>query len=208
MSERPNILLIIADDHRFNAVRAFGDPIVRTPVLDRLAGDGAAFRKAHMMGGTLAAVCVPSRACLLTGANVFRASCSREVNDDENVRILDPDLALLPEVFRQAGYRTFATGKWHNDKQSFARVFCSGGPIFFGGMSDHLKVPVHDFDPEGIYPDEGIYTGEKFSTELFTDAAVGFVEEYNEHEPFFHYLAFTSPHEPRMAPDEYADMYD
>ena len=208
MSARPNILFIIADDHRFNAIRAFGDPTVQTPVLDRLAGGGAAFRKAHMMGGPLAAVCVPSRACLLTGANVFRASCSREVNDDENVKILDPDLALLPEVFRQAGYHTFATGKWHNDKQSFARGFCSGGPIFFGGMSDHLRVPVHDFDPEGIYPDESIHTGEKFSTELFTDTAVEFLQGYEEDDPFFLYLAFTSPHDPRMAPKEYADMYD
>ena len=76
---------MIAHDHRFNAIRAFGDPTVKTPVLDRLADGGAAFRKAHTMGGPPGGGCVPSRACLHTGANVFRASCSREVNDDENV---------------------------------------------------------------------------------------------------------------------------
>jgi arylsulfatase A-like enzyme len=68
-------------------------------------------------------------------------------------------------------------------------------------------VPVFDFDPTGKYPSDARYIGEKFSTELFTDSAVQFIENYDETDPFFLYLSFTSPHDPRTPPGEYATMY-
>ena len=75
-------------------------------------------------------------------------------------------------------------------------------------MSDHLQVPVHDFDPEGLYTKEKKYIGEKFSSELFTDAAVKFIHEYKDDNPFFMYISYTAPHDPRMAPKKFKDMYD
>jgi arylsulfatase A-like enzyme len=108
---------------------------------------------------------------------------------------------------REAGYHTFATGKWHNDKETFTNSFADGAKIFFGGMSSHLNVPVFDYDPDGTYPNDAKYSGEKFSTELFTDAAVQFLQDYDADNPFFLYLAFTSPHDPRTPPAEYAAMY-
>ena len=198
MKQQPNILFMIADDHRFNAIHALGDETVKTPVLDSLIENGVAFRRTHIMGSLVGAVCVPSRSALLTGTNLFRSGMN-EINRD---------LAVWPHVMQEAGYTTFATGKWHNDKQTFANSFSDGAKIFFGGMSDHLKVPVTDFDPTGRYPNEAKYVGEKFSTELFSDAAINFLQEYREDNPFFLYLAFTSPHDPRMAPQEYAAMYD
>jgi arylsulfatase A-like enzyme len=71
-----------------------------------------------------------------------------------------------------------------------------------------LKVPVHDFDPTGKYPREGRYTGEKFSSELFSDGAIAFLREYKGDKPFFVYVSYTAPHDPRMAPEKYAEMYD
>ncbi|MGH2561548.1 MAG: sulfatase-like hydrolase/transferase [Thermomicrobiales bacterium] len=208
MTERPNILVMIADDHRYSAIGANGDPVVQTPVLDGLAAGGTSFDQAHIQGGLTGAICVPSRACLLTGANVFRAAASREIGDQHGLRTLNPALATLPAVFRQAGYHTHAIGKWHNDTTSFANGFQDGARLFFGGMSDHDRVPLHAFDPTGSYPPDACTPGDGFSTDLFRDAAIDFLNGYQEHDPFFLYLAFTAPHDPRTPPPDYAARYD
>ncbi|MEM7535991.1 MAG: sulfatase-like hydrolase/transferase [Chloroflexota bacterium] len=208
---QPNILFIISDDHRHDATRAYGDPIVQTPNLDKLAASGTSFRHNHIMGGLSGAVCVPTRACIQTGASVFRACGHNDLRDGKGYNTINPDLALMPETFRQAGYHTFGTGKWHNDRASFARNFADGGKIFFGGMSDHDKVPTNDFDPTGEYSRDEIYMGEDLSTEMFAGAAINFLNNHasgeNGEQPFFLYCSFTAPHDPRTSPPEYADMY-
>ena len=85
--------------------------------------------------------------------------------------------------------------------------FTDGGKIFFGGMSNHLQVPVFDFDSTGGYPPENRYTGEKFSSELFADEAIRFLRQQHSGQPFFMYVSFTAPHDPRMAPKAFADLY-
>ena len=197
MSTQPNILFMIADDHRWDAVAGMGDPTVKTPILDSLMARGTTFHQTHIMGSLSGAVCVPSRAAVLTSANLFRSG-GKQINRD---------LAVWPQVMREAGYHTFGAGKWHNDRQTYINSFADGGKIFFGGMGNQYKVPVFDYDPTGAYPKEAKYIGDKFSTELFTDAAVQFLENYEKPNPFFLYLSFTSPHDPRTPPDEYATMY-
>lgn len=200
MPSQPNILFMIADDHRFDAIGAMGDATVQTPVLDSLMARGTTFRQTHIMGSLVGAVCVPSRAAVLTSASLFRSGM-QEINRE---------LAVWPQVMREAGYHTFATGKWHNDKQTFTNSFAEGAKIFFGGMSSHFEVPVFDYDASGAYPNTAKYIGEKFSTEMFTDEAVQFLQDYDASAasaPFFLYLAFTSPHDPRTPPGEYASMY-
>jgi len=200
MPHKPNVLLIVADDHRADALGRGGDPAVRTPTLDALAAAGVALRNARIMGGQSGAVCVPTRASLLTGVNPLRA-----VGPGGGI---PPGLALLPAVFREAGYVTHGIGKWHNGQRSFASGFVGGAEIFFGGMSDHRRVPVHDFDAAGAYPDAARRVGGAFSTDLFTDAAVRFLRTYAGTAPFLLYLAFTAPHDPRTPPSEYAALYD
>lgn len=73
MTKKPNVVFIISDDHRHDAIHAFGDQTVKTPVLDRLAEEGVSFMQTHIMGGNTGAVCMPSRASVHSGANVFRA---------------------------------------------------------------------------------------------------------------------------------------
>jgi arylsulfatase A-like enzyme len=77
----------------------------------------------------------------------------------------------------------------------------------FGGMSDHDKVPVQDFDRSGTYDKSRTHPGEKFSSELFTDAAVNFLRDYKGDRPFAMYIAYTAPHDPRTPPEEYRRMY-
>ncbi|HYH64089.1 MAG TPA: sulfatase-like hydrolase/transferase [Urbifossiella sp.] len=192
----PNVVFICSDDQRADTVAALGNRHIRTPALDRMARDGFAFTNAYCQGSTQPAVCVPSRAMFLTGRSLFR------VNDQLR------DLPTWPETFRRAGYHTFGVGKWHNGPASYARSFDAGGPVFFGGMSDQNKVPVHPFDPSGTYPKTNLRTGSEYSTTLFGDAAVRFLTDYRGDKPFLLYLTFTSPHDPRTPPAGAEKQYD
>jgi arylsulfatase A-like enzyme len=115
------------------------------------------------------------------------------------------DTPLMPESLGNAGYATFGTGKWHNGQVSFKRAFQRGENVFFGGMSDHTKVPLKDIAPDDTVTDKGKNNG--FSSELFADAAINFLNSVPGDKPFFCYVSFTSPHDPRMPPDEYRQMY-
>lgn len=200
-ARRPNVLVLLTDDQRFDTIQALGNREVRTPNIDRIVRHGTAFTHAFIMGGTIPAVCSPSRAMLLTGQHLFRA-------DRSIVRPKDPlPFALMPEHFRKSGYATFGTGKWHNGPALYARCFSHGDQIFFGGMSDHDKVPVHAFDPSGEYPREQRRIGAGFSTEIFSDAAIRFLRGHRGDQPFFAYVSYTAPHDPRTAPGDYASLY-
>jgi arylsulfatase A-like enzyme len=188
-----NVLVILSDDQRFDTIGGLGNPDIQTPHLDRLAQSGFVFRRNFVMGSMGGAVCVPSRAMLHSGCTLWRA--------DTQLR----SGPLLAETLARAGYATFGTGKWHNGPASFARGFSRGKAVFFGGMNDHDAVPVQDLE-SGKYGPR--YIGKKFSSELFADAAVDFLRGYKDQRPFFLYVAFTAPHDPRMPPGEYAAMYD
>jgi len=194
--ERPNILFVFTDDQRFDTIGALGNTEIRTPVMDELVAKGVTFTHACIMGSTVPAVCAPSRAMLMSGRTLYHTPL---------------DLAgrtTFPELLRAHGYETFSTGKWHNQPPSYARSFTAGGKIFFGGMSNHLQVPVQDFDPTGRYPKERTYVGEKFSSEMFSDAAIEFLRGHKSSSPFLMYVSYTAPHDPRMPPRKYKEMYD
>jgi len=191
----PNILFLFTDDQRFDTIHALGNKEIVTPNMDSLVHNGVSFTHASIMGSMSGAVCMPSRAMLMSGRTLFRAP------DDL------ADTITFPEILHEAGYTTFGTGKWHNGPASFAKGFTTGSKIFFGGMSNHLKVPVHDFDPTGKYLQEKKYIGKKFSSELFSNAAIKALREYKDDKPFLMYVSYTAPHDPRMAPKEYEDMY-
>ena len=190
----PNILFFFSDDHRADAVGAYGNPVVQTPVLDGLAARGFNFRRAYVMGSHHGAVCAPSRAMLMTGRSLFN------VYDN-----LDT-LSTYPEHLRARGYVTFGTGKWHQSQASFARSFNEGRAVFFGGMADHFKVPLRDMRPDSTFTDPDSLS---YSTTRFADAAVAFLERQAGSEaPFLAYVSFTVPHDPRTPPDDYLAMYD
>jgi arylsulfatase A-like enzyme len=204
---RPNVLLIIADDHRADAISALGHPAVHTPVLDGLVRKGTTFSRATIMGGLMAAVCSPARACLLTGRGVFHADAAPDLVRGPHYEVQIPaDACTLPERFRAAGYETFFSGKWHNDLPALLRSFEHGRNIFHGGMCDHRAVPVRDLDE--IRRDAPGRMGAGFSTELFCGAAEDFIRNRAANRPFFASVALTSPHDPRTPPAEFRALYD
>jgi arylsulfatase A-like enzyme len=191
---RPNVLFLFSDDQRADTIRAHGNPHIRTPNLDRLARAGVSFRNNYIFGGNSGAVCVPSRAMLMSGKTWFHIDTATL----EGTK-------LLPEVLGDHGYVTYATGKWHNGQASWLRAFQRGKAVMFGGMSDHSKVPVRDLGADGNLTAER--TGEKFSSELFADSAIEFLKGHDGKKPFFAYVAFTAPHDPRMPPANFRDPY-
>lgn len=194
---KPNILILFADDQRADTIGAHGNPHIKTPVIDGLVRGGTSFRRNYVMGGNSGAVCVPSRAMLMTGKTWFALNTATLAGEK-----------LLPELFGEHGYTTFGTGKWHNGQPSWLRAFQKGERIMFGGMSDHEKVPVRDLGPDGKLTEQRI--GEKFSTELFADAAIRFLEQHDPAagaKPFFCYVAFTAPHDPRQPPPGFPADY-
>ena len=193
----PNIVFLFSDDQRFDTLGCAGNPQIQTPNLDSLARQGVLFRHAYIMGGTSGAVCIPSRAMTLTGRSLFHITHG-----------IDPGHTTLPQALRDRGYRTHAIGKWHNSKESLNRSFSSGSQIFLGGMTDQWRVPVQDFDPTGRYPKEAVRVPQGFSTEIFTDAAVKFLKDCDRDKPFLLYVAYTAPHDPRTAPEQYRAMVD
>ena len=192
--KRWNVLVLYSDDQRWDTIGALGHPVVKTPNLDRLVKRGFVFRNNYVMGAMGGAVCIPSRAMLHSGRSLWRVP-----NDMSGV-------PLWGELMQQAGYATFATGKWHNGPASLLRSFKAGKAIFLGGMSDHFAVPVQDLSSDGKLGEK--YIGPKFSSELFADAAIAFLRQHKAPQPFFLYVAFTAPHDPRTPPGEFAKMYD
>jgi len=206
-SRRPNVVVLFTDDQRFDTIAALGNREVLTPNMDRLVRNGTTFSRAHIMGGTVGAVCVPSRAMLMTGQGLFhvhRSIVAPQSYPEAERKPFD----LFPEVFRKSGYDTFGCGKWHNQPELYARCFTSGGPVFFGGMSDQNNILVADFQRDGKYGPDRRKRVNRYSSELFADATVDFLKSRKPGgDPFLTYTAFTSPHDPRTAPAKYAAMY-
>jgi len=200
-STTPNVLFILTDDQQFDAIGALGNDEIHTPELDRLVREGMSFSRAYIMGGNQPAVCCPSRAMIHTGRTLYRTGC------DAQGRIPE-DVVTIAETFRKAGYRTFATGKQHNGSGAIARGFTDAGKLLFAGMGHHMRLTVHDFDPSGEYRLENGRVVPRYSSEMFTAAALDFFDQDRGGAPFFAYLAYTVPHDPIMAPEKYMALYD
>jgi arylsulfatase A-like enzyme len=205
---KPNILFIIADDQCYQTVNAMGGKEVITPSLDRLAGEGVAFTHAFNMGGWNGAVCIASRTMLNTGLSVWRANRAETSLDQ-----WDAQGKLWSKLMENAGYETFMAGKWHVKVEPDS-IFRHTGHIR-GGMP---KQTPEGYDrPKG--PDDrewtpwdtrfgGFWEGGKHWSEVLADEAVSFLEQGSlSDDPFFMYVAFNAPHDPRQSPKEYVEMY-
>ncbi len=215
---KPNILFLLTDDQRYNTIHALGNEDIITPNLDALVKEGVSFTDAHIPGGYTGAVCMPSRCMINTGR--FLTSLLR---DGDSV---PEEHTLLGQALKENGYYSFGCGKWHNSPKAFTRSFTNGKNAFFGGMWDHYNVPLNNYDPLGNYDNvtkfvpnffEAKKTIEfhcdyvipgKHSSEIVADTTIEFIENYNEDKPFYCYSAFLAPHDPRVMPTEYREMYN
>lgn len=192
---RPNVLIILADDQRADALGCSGNPYIKTPNIDSLSDSGTRFTNAYIMGGHHGAISAPSRAMLMSGKYLFHVWDKLD------------GVTTMPMHFAANGYTTFGTGKWHNEKSAFEASFQHGKSVFLGGMSNHFQVPCRDMTPDGRLSDPEL---RGFSTDVFADAAIDFLKEYSggdRSNPFFCYVAFTTPHDPYSPRTDYVDTY-
>jgi len=193
--QRPNILFLFSDDQRADTIAGLGNSHIHTPQLDLLAKQGTVFSRAYCMGANQGAVCVPSRAMLMSGRTLFRVS--------EKLQ----NQGTWPEAFGRAGYSTFMTGKWHNGSEALLRSFQQGRAVFLGGMGNPYNLPLQDISAAHTLENKRV-SGEH-SVELFADSAVDFLQaQKGKAEPFLCYVAFNCPHDPRVAPQSYHDKYN
>ncbi len=214
--DRPNILLIIADDMGYGDLGIYGSDI-RTPNIDSLADGGILFTQFHA-----SPLCATTRAMLLTGNNNTVAGLARQGSFAGPVipglagyeNRLSDRVALLPRLLGDAGYRTYLAGKWHlgttleysphaaGFERSFALKRGSGNHFDDTGLRSTADPKYFEDDTETGWP-EGEY-----STEFYTDKLISFLEEDRDSEqPFFMIAAYTSPHWPLQVPDEDLDLY-
>ena len=196
--EKPNIILLFADDQRADTVGAHGNSAIKTPNLDQLASSGFSFRNNYCAGSFSGAVCVASRAMLMTGRHWMRIPTAKKSTDWAKLPVLP---SWLEE---QADYKTFIVGKWHNGKATLQQAFSDGKSVYMGGMVNHAEFKVQDFKDNqlSLTRDSG-----GFSSEVFANEAVEFIESAKSDQPFFLYVAFTAPHDPRNPPEKYREMY-
>jgi len=207
---RPNILFIFADDQTFEGVRALGNGEIETPNLDRLVRNGMTFTHAYNMGSWTGAVCIASRTMLNTGLFVWHA---QKVDNKTDTRFGDTR-KYWSQLIDDAGYSTYMTGKWHL-KAKADTLFDHTVNIRPGGMPNQTPEGYdrpHDdkADPWSPYDPAfgGYWEGGRHWSEVLGDDATAFIEQASKSDdPFFMYLAFNAPHDPRQSPKEYIDKY-
>ncbi len=186
---RPNVLLILTDDQRYDSLSATGNPHIQTPALDSLAESGVLFERAYVTTSR----CCPGRAALLTGQP---ATVHGIWNNHPPAHPLDPHQTLADHL-GQAGYRTAWIGKWHLSNPGAQPVRGFDRWVSYEGPGSHFDQPFN-VDGERV-PSEG------FQADRLTDYALDFLGEKNQR-PFFMAVAFKNPHVPMTPAPRHAGL--
>ena len=192
--KRPNVLLVMTDDQGWGDIHSHGNDKIDTPVLDRLAADGARFERFFV-----SPVCAPTRASLLTGRYHLRTGTHGVTRGRENMRSEEVTIA---EALRQTGYATGCFGKWHNGAHYPYHPNGQGFDEFFGFCCGHWN---NYFDTTLEHNGRLVKT-KGYISDVLTDAAIQFIEK-NKDRPFFCYVPYNAPHSPFQVPDKYFDKY-
>ena len=179
LAAQNHVLIIKTDDQSNQTVGAYGNPLMVTPNMDMLAAEGTRFTAAYNMGCWSPAVCIPSRTMFMYGKQLWEAKNINRTNAPKS----------MPEIFKENGYHTFMTGKWH-----------AMGPR-----------PSKIFDQIGGTPTQGqlktFYSEHGHMTDVTAKETVDFIRAYDSDKPFFAYVAFNAPHVPRETAQKYYDLY-
>lgn len=196
LADRPNIVLILADDMGWSDPGCYGSEIP-TPALDTLARQGMLATRLYT-----ASRWSPSRASIMTGCEPHKADIG--LLDDDSGR-LNPNIPTLPELLKKAGYRTYLSGKWHLGKVRGAYPWDRGfdrSRGLLGGAADYYKpMPDRPFGENGklLRPED--LPEDFYMTNDITKTALAYIDDAaKSNQPFFLYVAYTAPHTPLQAP--------
>ena len=214
---RPNIVLILADDLGYTDISPFGSEI-STPNIARLAGEGLSFTNYHTAGS-----CAPARAMLLTGVdshkngvpNIPEALPAEQMAYDHYQGVLNDKVVTLANILQAGGYHTYMTGKWHlghtpellPSARGFDRTIAMADT---GADNWEQRTYLPIYDKANWYADGAEHTlpDDFYSSEYFIDKTIEFIASNTEdHQPFFAYVPFQAVHMPVQAPREFSDKY-
>ncbi|QGY42328.1 sulfatase-like hydrolase/transferase [Maribellus comscasis] len=186
----PNIIVILSDDQGWGDLSYTGNTNISTPNIDKIAETGVFFDRFYVCP-----VCSPTRAEFLTGRYHVRGGVYSTSAGGER---LDLDETTIADVFRNAGYKTAAYGKWHNGMQAPYHPNARGFEDFYGFCSGHWG---NYYSPMLEHNGE-IVKGDGFIIDDLTNHGLQFIEQ-NKNTPFFLYLPFNTPHAPMQVPDRW-----
>ncbi len=211
ISSQPNILVILTDDQGTLDLNSYGSRDLKTPNLDRLAANGVRFTQFY----SVAPVCSPSRAGLLTGKYNYNAGLFGNVNtpnnDPEGKSGMPTEQVTMAEVFKPAGYRTALIGKWHLGHTLEKLPNGQGFDYFFGHQRGCIDNYSHFFFWNGpnlhdLYQNETeVYHEGQFFGDLMVDELVNFTQP--KPDPFFVYWAINMPHYPYQGRESWLNHY-
>lgn len=202
-SRRPNVVVILADDLGWHDVSYHGSEI-RTPNVDRLGAQGVRFERAYSFP-----LCSPTRSGLMTGRSPMRLGTGYTVIrpwSDYGIPVTE---RFLPQPFRDAGYQTAITGKWHLG-HAYRKFLpnARGFDLAYGHLNGALDYFTHEREGGLDWNRNGKSRREKgYTTFLLGDEACRFVKQRDKSRPFFLYVPFNAPHAPLQAPTEFLEQY-
>ncbi len=207
--KRPNIVVILTDDQGYGDISAHGNPVLKTPNLDRLRSEGVRFTDFHV-----SPTCAPTRSALLTGRHEFRNGITHTILERERLTL---DAITLPQVLRNAGYRTGIFGKWHlgdeeayrPNRRGFDEYFIHGaggiGQTYEGSCGD---APNNKYQNPAILHNGTFEKTQGYCTDVFFQQAISWMDhERKQDRPFFTWIATNAPHAPYNARPEDRDRY-
>jgi arylsulfatase len=216
--ERPNIVIILADDMGYSDMGSFGGEI-NTPNLDALANEGVRFSQFYTH-----ASCSPTRSMLLSGTdthvnglgNMSEWTAPNQKGVPGYEGYLNNSIATLPQLLKDSGYHTYMTGKWHMGKKPEliprARGFERDFSLLDGAGSYWDMKNVIAASPKLVFTEDGRYLRELpedyYATKTYTDKMIGYIEEdRKDGKPFFAYVAHQAPHDPYHLPREWRNRH-
>jgi arylsulfatase A-like enzyme len=171
--KRPNVLFLVTDDQRADTIAALGNPVIKTPNIDKLVQRGHVFRNAYCMGSTVGAVCNPSRHMLLSGKALYHYKAKDKSG-------------TMGEVLRGLGYHTFLISKRGNTAAAYHTAFDISGEL-----------------------EDAKERNSGHHGRTAADRTIDFLKKtWKKDQPFFAYVGFEGPHDPRVAAPKWLNLYD
>ena len=194
-AERPNVVLMTADNLGYGDVGCYGSETIKTPRIDRLAGEGVRLTDFY----TASPTCTVSRATLLTGRYPQRIGLNHQLSAEQNYGVgLRKSEKLLPEYLKPLGYATGCFGKWNIGFAEGSRPTERGFDEFLGFAGGNIDYYTHVYaGRHDLYEGSEEAHREGYSTYLFADAACDFIRRHAGRRPFFLYVPFNAPHFPQ-----------
>lgn len=207
---RPNLIVVLTDDQGYGDLGCNGNPIIKTPNIDRFAAESVRLTNFHA-----SPTCAPSRSVLMSGRHEFHNGVTHTINERERMSL---KTVTLPQVLKTAGYTTGIFGKWHlgdedayqPERRGFDEVFIHGA----GGIGQTYVGSCGDAPGNGYFNPAILHNGrfektQGYCTDVFFDQATRWIEKQKDAAgPFFAYIATNAPHAPLDCPESYVKMYE